>query len=213
MDILSNDIYGIHTTLFVADINKINYLAVAGDISKKMSLIFSGQPQILDLPDDAPPDMPRCIFQQNGIANIIINKTAISFNASIKDGEFWKENIKSMYDNLFEILDNNELGIIRSGISIEAKVEEKLIAEMKERIHIDKVSDAVDTVLSWNEQSNRFNVNINIASMQLLPIKNTVTIDVNTKTNWNLHENGINIKDVGNEILSNIERKIENVFE
>src|SRR3989344_5126864 len=58
-----NKIQSVQIALFLATVDLTDRLLVASKINKKLDNFFNGQPVLLPIPNDAPPEIPRIILK------------------------------------------------------------------------------------------------------------------------------------------------------
>ena len=94
---LSNDVFGMQVAFFFDEGSNISILDFAGEIKELYKAMFPDDPQILPLPSDAPPEVPRCIFQkEDASARLSFSQVRMDFNAGLKDGRGWKNNYETI---------------------------------------------------------------------------------------------------------------------
>ena len=67
-------VFGIQVAFFFTEESNISILKIAAAIQEAFKAMFPTEPQILPLPQDAPPEVPRCIFQKpDGSATLTVS--------------------------------------------------------------------------------------------------------------------------------------------
>lgn len=217
MDV-SKNVFGVQLAFFFSDNSEISILKLASKIQEAYKAMFPIDPQILPLPNDAPPEVPRCIFQNpDGSASLTFSSERLDFKAGIKANASWKNFQEVVAYALLQIFNSSGIGIRRIGLIVQASVENKDIPAIDEVVLIDKFHESAEKNLSWvNQEKKDDEITVNIVNnIQInhnnAGLQNIITIDVNTHNDTPLKENE-KVLDVIGYLLSKIEERLKDVI-
>lgn len=216
MSSLENNIFSIKVALFFDDGCKFKALKLATEIQEIYSVMFPDDPQIFQLPDDAPPEIPRCIFSKsNGSATLTFNNVRLDFNGIIKDGSLWRDNMGNILNSLVYICNKINIKLKRVGLIIETKMDGGIDELLQQYISINEFNESEEKTISWVSKRKAEDVNINVVVclQKFLPVselKNKIIVDVNTDINK--ATDGNKILDISDKLLNIIGEKMKDVI-
>ena len=117
---LSDNVFGMQVAFFFAENSEISILDLATEVKGLFRAMFPNDPQMFLLPDDAPKDIPRCIFQKSdGSAKLSFGLARMDFNAGLKEATPWKNNFEIVIYALAQICKNKNIDVTRIGLVVQ----------------------------------------------------------------------------------------------
>jgi hypothetical protein len=216
---LSNQVFTIQFAIFFEDKAEISMLKFASIIQGVFSAMFTKEPQMLPLPEDAPLEIPRCIFEkEDKSASLAISLNRMDFKAGLKDGALWRNNVEVIAYTLIQVCESLNVGIKRLGLVIQTKTDTFFEEKTNGIVLLDDFKSSDEKTISWVNQkkiSDKFIVNI-FRNIQInrnnLEIPGLLTIDVNTHVDTPLLCSAKETTEILTNLMSEIEEKLKNVF-
>lgn len=105
----------IHSSLFVANLNLSNKISVAKKLTDSTLTLFDGEPLILPIPNDAPPEIPRIILknrEETISCNLSLNRIDFVWNEKADPSRKIEEVSEDYLDGLF-----NATKVLKNGFN------------------------------------------------------------------------------------------------
>lgn len=153
----------IQIALFFAPGTNFKSIELAGGIADKLGDIFINEPNIISLPPNAPVEVPRIIFQQDNIGQLIISSLRADLIINYV-GDEWVNRVISIADKLALYLNNMaKIRIQRIGLVLTMGIDEKLtVKDIQEKyIKQNKIVDCSELSIAWHKKTNIQGLNIN----------------------------------------------------
>ena len=165
------------------------------------------EPVVLPIPDDAPEEMPRVIWNDENI-KLSFSRQALTISVDIPTGYSWDERTRDISTKVSEALKEIEVAIDRVGIIAEANTEEDLHDKLTQLISIPDYKCSRESNVSWLTTESNFNIWTYLIFDVAHEI-NRITIDVNSQEEYKLSERGITVMETVNSIVSILKGRIE----
>ena len=215
---LSNDVFGMQVAFFFDEGSNISILDFAGEIKELYKAMFPDDPQILPLPSDAPPEVPRCIFQkEDASARLSFSQVRMDFNAGLKDGRGWKNNYETIIYTFVQICKKFNVSVRRIGLVIQASTDTQFGEEVNKLVNYTSFKQSQEKSIFWVDKTSlngkvEINVVNNIQINNNLDKKSIVTLDVNTSNESSLSCTYRELLTIGSGLLSELEERLKNVL-
>ena len=216
---VSKTVFGVQVAFFFADGSNISILKIASAIQEVFKAMFPTDPQILPLPQDAPPEVPRCIFQKpDGSATLTVSLIRMDFNAGIKADASWKNFHEVVAYAFMKICRELNITVKRIGLIIQANAAQELDDEINNLVSKEDFAKSTEKSISWVNQENINNgLTVNIVNnIQInhnnIEMPNIITIDVNTHNDTPLKNDYKEMINIIDFLLSKIEGRLEDVI-
>lgn len=215
MQELNNNVCGLQTSYFFKPGSKFKTFSMANMFFANFSKDFDCEPQIMSIPEDAPVDIPRFIWDNN-IISITISYSRLDLRISKTIGAEWKAIIKDFTDRINVILKENEIEVQRLGLVIETCFADDIHNYINEFVNIGKFQNSEEINISWLEILDVESIKTNLwlfLSGQKISDTNKIVFDANSHANEVLSEKDLSLEKLINYFIEIIERKMQNVFE
>lgn len=216
---LCEKVIGVQVAVFFDDNVTIDIFRLAADIRDEYKSLFINMPQTIPLPEDAPREVPRCIFQKpDQSAALTISLARMDYKAGLKQGVDWKNHMGVVVASFIRICELNKISIGRIGLIVETQGDEELIEKLSGKINVDEFNSCREKNISWVNQKNILNnVKINVFTNIQINLENLsmpvyVTIDANTHGQSYLEKNTDTLLKVSGCLFDEIEGKLNELF-
>lgn len=205
------NVHKVQMAYFFGEKSEIRTFKLINSLYSQFQEIFHTDPQSLPVPEDAPPDVPRCIWDDVN-NSLTFNKVRLDYSFNIPSKSNWEELLPDFNEKIALAINNHPgITIDRVGLVAEAMSMDNLHNLLEECIRIDKFTKAKEANISWLEQIELYNVwtYITINESEAL---NKIVFDVNSIPGYRLQEKGITGKNAINKCSELLKGKITNVF-
>lgn len=216
---LASRVLGVQIAVFFEDNITIDIFRLAADIKDEYKSLFPNLPQTIPLPEEAPRDVPRCIFQKaDQSASLTISLARMDYKASIKQGVNWKNHMGVVITSFIRICQLRGIPIGRIGLVVETQGDIELINKLSDIININEFKDCKEKNISWVAQKNIFvSLRINVFTNIQINLENVampmyVTIDANTHAQSYLDRNPDMLIKITESLFDEIEGKLNELF-
>ena len=203
-------VYKVQMAYFFREKSEIRTFGLVSSLYNQFKDIFNTEPQSLPIPDDAPIEVPRCIWNDIN-TNVTFNKIRLDFTFNIPSKLSWESLLKEFNEKIKCALDEQVIVVDRVGLVVELTSENDLQDLLKPYIQIDKFNNATEANISWLEKIDTYNVwtyfNIN-HSREI----NKIVFDINSLPEDKLGDQGISGGDAMNICSGLLKRKMINVL-
>lgn len=173
--------------------------------------VFQGTPQTLPTPEDAPLELPRCIWHSHN-TTLTYNLIKLDIIINIPTNYKWKDLILEYSEKLNTVIAETVIPINRIGIVTENTLNTSIHDELNEKIQIQQFQAAKELNISWLENDTeqfKFNIWTNI-SVNKETSNSIVVFDINSVVEEQTSDiDPLLVLEKASNIM---ERKMENVF-
>lgn len=207
---LNINIYRVQMAYFFSEKSEIRTFGLISSLYSELKEFFRTEPQSIPIPDDAPVDVPRCIWNDVN-TSLTFSKIRLDFAFNIPSKYNWEELFNKYNEKITNALDGCDVIIDRVGLVSEVMSVNNFHDMLKEHINIGKFNDACEANISWLENVDLCNVwtyfIINESKNE-----NKIVFDINTLPDSKLSEQGISSKDSMNKCAEKLKGKMQNVL-
>ena len=189
------NIYKVQMAYFFKEKSEIRAFGLISSLYNQLKDVFKTEPQSIPIPDDAPADVPRCVWND-------INKS-LTFNKLRLLHEF--------NDKITKAFDGCEVIIDRVGLVSELMSIDNLHNILNEFVNIEKFNGSSEANISWLENIDSYNVWTYIIINELKN-ENKIIFDINSLPDCKLSEQGVLAKDAMNKCAEKLKGKMLNVL-
>jgi hypothetical protein len=172
--------------------------------------IFTTEPQSLPIPNDAPMDVPRCIWNDVN-TNLTFNRNMLDFSFNIPTNADWHKKFTDFNKKISNGLLEQRISIDRVGLVSELIPLDDLHDVLKKYVSISQFNIAREANLSWLEYEDKYNIwtyfIINESQNE-----NKVVFDINSLPENKLSKQEIFCKDAMDQCANILERRMKNVL-
>ena len=165
------------------------------------------EPVVLPIPDDAPEDMPRVIWNDETI-KLSFSRQTLTISVDIPTACSWDKRAKDISAKVSEAFNDTGMLIDRIGIVVEANTEEDLHDKLIQLISIPDYESSKESNVSWLTTERNFNIWTYLI-FDVARDVNRITIDVNSQEDYVLSERGMTVMEAVNSIVSILKERIE----
>ena len=135
------NIYKIQMVYFFREKSPIRTFGLISSLYAQLKDVFKTEPQSLPISDEAPEDVPRCIWNDVN-TSLTFNKVRLDFTFNIPSKVNWEKLLTEFNKKIMMAVDEQEIIIDRVGLVSELMSADSLHKLLKEYIRIDKFNDA-----------------------------------------------------------------------
>jgi len=207
------------TALFFSPNSMFRPLVLANAIAKWMSSLFTNDPTLLQLPPDAPPEIPRVLLQQDGVGQLSISYQRADLVLNCADSDDWSHRIAETAESLARAIEASNLTAERLGLVLTFRLGEMgRVDELRSRyIRPGKLEGAYQTELAWlrktQDDSIAANRWVRIASASESEAQGQIVIDLNTPSEISLQLSADLVRDTINGWLEQVTGGMSDVLE
>lgn len=214
---IENNVFYLQVAFFFPQNTNFSIVKFAGIIQEEFQAMFKNEPTIMPLPDDAPKEIPRCVFKNDSGAELSFGMSRMDFKTTIKDAELWKNNMEVMAYIFSKLCRNFEIGIERIGCVVQANPNKECIEEISKYVDIPNFQNSNEKMINWVDKNEIDGVKINsVINIRInendIKFPHIVVIDVNTQKEYPLSQDEKELEKVINVLLNEIEARIKDVF-
>lgn len=204
------NIYKVQMAYFFREKSEIRAFGLISSLYNQLKDVFRTEPQSIPIPDDAPVDVPRCIWNDVN-TSLAFSKVRLDFSYSIPSKYDWEELFDAFNKKVTAALDESGVVIDRVGLVAEVMSYDSLHELLKEHVKIDKFNCAKEANISWLENIDSYNVWTNI-SINESKGENKIVFDINSLPECRLSEQGASGNDSMKKCAERLKGKMLNVL-
>lgn len=195
---------------FFKEKSEIRAFGLISSLYNQLKDVFKTEPQSIPIPDDAPADVPRCVWNDIN-TSLTFNKLRLDFSFNIPSKYNWEQLLHEFNDKITKAFDGCEVTIDRVGLVSELMSIDNLHNILNEFVNIEKFNGASEANISWLENIDSYNAWTYIIINELKN-ENKIIFDINSLPDCRLSEQGVLAKDAMNKCAEKLKGKILNVL-
>ena len=204
------NIYKVQMAYFFREKSEIRAFGLISSLYNQLKDVFRTEPQSIPIPDDAPADVPRCVWNDIN-TSLTFNKLRLDFSFNVPSKHNWEQLLHEFNDKITKAFDGCEVIIDRVGLVSELMSIDNLHDILNEFVNIEKFNGASETNISWLENIDSYNVWTYIIINELKS-ENKIIFDINSLPDCKLSEQGVLAKDAMNKCAEKLKGKMLNVL-
>ena len=204
------NIYKVQMAYFFREKSEIRAFGLISSLYNQLKDVFRTEPQSIPIPDDAPADVPRCVWNDIN-TSLTFNKLRLDFSFNVPSKHNWEQLLHEFNDKITKAFDGCEVTIDRVGLVSELMSIDNLHDILNEFVNIEKFNGASETNISWLENIDSYNVWTYIIINELKS-ENKIIFDINSLPDCKLSEQGVLAKDAMNKCAEKLKGKMLNVL-
>ena len=197
------NIYKVQMAYFFREKSEIRAFGLISSLYNQLKDVFKTEPQSIPIPDDAPDDVPRCVWNDVN-TSLTFNKLRLDFSFNIPSRFNWEQLLHEFNDKITKAFDGCEVIIDRVGLVSELMSFDNLHNLLNEYVKIDKFNGASEVNMSWLENIDLYNVWTYIIINESKN-ENKIIFDINSLPDSKLSEQGV----LGKEAISRCAEKLK----
>lgn len=195
---------------FFKEKSEIRAFGLISSLYNQLKDVFKTEPQSIPIPDDAPADVPRCVWNDIN-TSLTFNKLRLDFSFNVPSKYNWEQLLHEFNDKITKAFDGCEVTIDRVGLVSELMSIDNLHNILNKFVNIEKFNDASEANISWLENIDSYNVWTYIIINELKN-ENKIIFDINSLPDCKLSEQGVLAKDAMNKCAEKLKGKMLNVL-
>ena len=204
------NIYKVQMAYFFKEKSEIRAFGLISSLYNQLKDVFKTEPQSIPIPDDAPADVPRCVWNDIN-TSLTFNKLRLDFSFNIPSKYNWEQLLHEFNDKITKAFDGCEVIIDRVGLISELMSIDNLHNILNEFVNIEKFNGSSEANISWLEKIDSYNVWTYIIINELKN-ENKIIFDINSLPDCKLSEQGVLAKDAMNKCAEKLKGKMLNVL-
>lgn len=204
------NIYKVQMAYFFKEKSEIRAFGLISSLYNQLKDVFKTEPQSIPIPDDAPADVPRCVWNDIN-TSLTFNKLRLDFSFNIPSKYNWEQLLHEFNDKITKAFDECEVTIDRVGLVSELMSIDNLHNILNEFVNIEKFNGASEANISWLENIDSYNVWTYIIINELKN-ENKIIFDINSLPDCKLSEQGVLAEDAMNKCAEKLKGKMLNVL-
>lgn len=204
------NIYKVQMAYFFKEKSEIRAFGLISSLYNQLKDVFKTEPQSIPIPDDAPADVPRCVWNDIN-TSLTFNKLRLDFSFNVPSKYNWEQLLHEFNDKITKAFDGCEVTIDRVGLVSELMSIDNLHNILNKFVNIEKFNDASEANISWLENIDSYNVWTYIIINELKN-ENMIIFDINSLPDCKLSEQGVLAKDAMNKCAEKLKGKMLNVL-
>lgn len=197
------NIYKVQMAYFFREKSEIRAFGLISSLYNQLKDVFKTEPQSIPIPDDAPDDVPRCVWNDVN-TTLTFNKLRLDFSFNIPSRFNWEHLLVRFNDKITNAFDECDVIIDRVGLVSELMSFDNLHNLLNEYVKIDKFNGASEVNMSWLENIDLYNVWTYIIINESKN-ENKIIFDINSLPDSKLSEQGV----LGKEAISRCAEKLK----
>ncbi|MCI8768132.1 hypothetical protein D3Z62_12065 [Lachnospiraceae bacterium] len=197
------NIYKVQMAYFFREKSEIRAFGLISSLYNQLKDVFKTEPQSIPIPDDAPDDVPRCVWNDVN-TSLTFNKLRLDFSFNIPSRFNWEQLLVRFNDKITNAFDECDVIIDRVGLVSELMSFDNLHNLLNEYVKIDKFNGASEVNMSWLENIDLYNVWTYIIINESKN-ENKIIFDINSLPDSKLSEQGV----LGKEAISRCAEKLK----
>ncbi len=204
------NIYKVQMTYFFREKSEIRAFGLISSLYNQLKDSFKTEPQSIPIPDDAPLDVPRCVWNDINFS-LTFSKIRLDFTFNVPSRDNWENLFSKFNEKIVQAFDECNVTVDRVGLVSEMMSADNLHDLLKEHIDIEKFNNASEANISWLENIDSYNVWTYIIINESKD-ENKIIFDINSLPDCKLSEQGILGKDSMNKCAEKLKGKMLNVL-
>lgn len=204
------NIYKVQMAYFFKEKSEIRAFGLISSLYNQLKDVFKTEPQSIPIPDDAPADVPRCVWNDVN-TSLTFNKLRLDFSFNIPSRFDWEQLLVTFNDKITKAFDGCDVIIDRVGLVSELMSIDNLHNLLNEYVKIDKFNVASEVNMSWLENIDLYNVWTYIIINESKN-ENKIIFDINSLPDCKLSEQGVLGKDAISKCAEKLKGKMLNVL-
>ena len=204
------NIYKVQMAYFFKEKSEIRAFGLISSLYNQLKDVFKTEPQSIPIPDDAPADVPRCVWNDIN-TSLTFNKLRLDFSFNIPSKYNWEQLLHEFNDKITNAFDECDVIIDRVGLVSELMSIDNLHNILNEFVNIEKFNGSSEANISWLENIDSYNVWTYIIINELKN-ENKIIFDINSLPDCKLSEQGVLAKDAMNKCAEKLKGKMLNVL-
>ena len=197
------NIYKVQMAYFFREKSEIRAFGLISSLYNQLKDVFKTEPQSIPIPDDAPDDVPRCVWNDVN-TSLTFNKLRLDFSFNIPSRFNWEQLLVMFNYKITNAFDECYVIIDRVGLVSELMSFDNLHNLLNEYVKIDKFNGASEVNMSWLENIDLYNVWTYIIINESKN-ENKIIFDINSLPDSKLSEQGV----LGKEAISRCAEKLK----
>ena len=144
------NIYKVQMAYFFKEKSEIRAFGLISSLYNQLKDVFKTEPQSIPIPDDAPADVPRCVWNDIN-TSLTFNKLRLDFSFNIPSKYNWEQLLHEFNDKITKAFDGCEVIIDRVGLVSELMSIDNLHNILNEFVNIEKFNGSSEANISWLE--------------------------------------------------------------
>lgn len=178
MEKLNLSVYKIQMCYFFKEKSELRSFELVSRLYNRFKDVFSTEPQSFQLPNDAPENVPCCIWNDAN-TNLSISKSQLDFSFNIPTKFKWENLLDDFNKRIMLCIDEQKIVIDRVGLVSELTSSDDLSGILQEYIQIYKFNSAMECNISWLERMEPYNI-WTYFSINKQQEKNQIVFDINS---------------------------------
>jgi len=195
---------------FFKEKSEVRAFGLISSLYNQLKEFFKTEPQSIPIPDDAPADVPRCVWNDVN-TSLTFNKLRLDFSFNIPSKYTWEQLLHEFNDKITMAFDGCDVTIDRVGLVSELMSIDNLHNMLNECINIEKFNSASEADISWLENIDSYNVWTYIIINEVKS-ENKIIFDINSLPDYKLSEQGILAKNAMDICAEKLKGKMVNVL-
>ena len=204
------NIYKVQMAYFFKEKSEIRAFGLISSLYNQLKDVFKTEPQSIPIPDDAPADVPRCVWNDIN-TSLTFNKLRLDFSFNIPSKYNCEQLLHEFNDKITKAFDGCEVIIDRVGLVSELMSIDNMHKILNEFVNIEKFNGSSEANISWLENIDSYNVWTYIIINELKN-ENKIIFDINSLPDCKLSEQGVLAKDAMNKCAEKLKGKMLNVL-
>lgn len=207
---LNVDVYKVQMAYFFKEKSEIRAFGLISSLYNLLKDNLKTEPQSIPIPDDAPADVPRCVWNDIN-TSLTFNKLRLDFSFNIPSRCNWEQLLAEFNDKITKAFDECDVIIDRVGLVSELTSADNLHDLLNKYVKIEKFNGAAEANISWLESDDLYNVWTYIFINESMN-ENKIIFDINSLPDYKLSEQGVLGKDIISECAEKLKGMILNVL-
>ena len=195
---------------FFKEKSEIRAFGLISSLYNQLKDVFKTEPQSIPIPDDAPADVPRCVWNDVN-TSLTFNKLRLDFSFNIPSKYNWEELLVAFNAKITKAFDGCEVIIDRVGLVSELMSIDNLHNILNGYVSIEKFNGASEANISWLENIDSYNVWTYIFINESKN-ENKIVFDINSLPDCKLSEQGVLANEAMNKCAEKLKGKMLNVL-
>lgn len=204
------NVYKVQMAYFFREKSEMRAFGLISSLYHRLKDVFKTEPQSIPVPDDAPADVPRCVWNDVN-TSLTFSKIRLDFTFNIPSKYDWQELFITFNEKIMSAIDECDIIIDRVGLVAEMMSSDNLHEVLKEHIGINRFNNAKEANISWLENIDSYNV-WTYFSINELKDENKIVFDINSLPECKLSEQGISGKESMEKCAKQLKGKMQNVL-
>ena len=215
---IENNVFFIQVAFFFSQNSNISIVKMAGQMQEEFQTVFSNDPEILSLPNNAPSEIPRCIFKNgNGANELSFGLARMDYKGNVFDSKLWKNDMERIAYKFVRLCQKFRITVDRVGFVVQTNPKKECIEEVNQYISLPNYAESNEKAVNWLYHNEIDSIKLNeIINIQInennIEFPYLVMIDINTQKDFALKQDEESLEKTAKVILDEIEERLKNVF-